>query len=456
MNEQDRVVLLESVRARTNVAPVSMLGVLAPPVLFTPFLLSENVYWLRIALWVFPTFCTMVARTIYSRRVISHIDNASEIELKRADRWLRISSVINQALVGSGIWLIQSQSTELLILPLFVTLLVVMFSMGVMSNLFSDFKSYAFSAPFLLGQPAIFWFLQPGFGYAAGIALVTAIILSYALVRHGSKIFRESILMRFEKNRLLQEVETQKSRTEAALAEAHAANQSKAFFMAAASHDIKQPLHAVGMLTDTLLMSDLPDSAMSILEKQRGSINRMTHLFDDLMDLSRFEGGMFDLRMQRVQAHELLQILDEEYSPLCERQGLDWSVHADAATLETDPDLLLRLLRNLLQNALRYTQEGQISCRATKRNEQVSFSVSDTGRGIAKADQHRIFDQFVRLQNGDEDTSGAGLGLAIVKYIGDALGANLSLESTPGQGTTFSVTLPLIPVDEPAVSGNQV
>lgn len=442
LSEQDRVVLLESLRARVTVAPIALLGVVVPPILFIPFLLYENVYWGRIALWVVPAFLAMSARTRYSRRIAPRLDTCSEAELISADQWLRASSIVNQALVGSGIWLIHSPSSEVMIGPLYVTLAIVMFSLGVMVNLFSDFKSFALSAPLLLGQPCIYWFTVPGFGFAAGAGLAIDTVLSYILVRNASRIFRESILMRFEKNRLLQEVETQKEKTEQALAEAHAATRSKAFFMAAASHDIKQPLHAVGMLTDTLLMSDLPDSAVGILQQQRRSISRMTSQFDDLMDLSRFEGGMFDMKPRPVEVAEIVQVLEDQFSPLCHDKGLAWSSSAGEATVITDPDLLLRLLGNLLQNALRYTDSGSIECHGAIEDDRVKFSVIDSGRGIAEADQARIFEQFVRLNGNADDTEGAGLGLAIVQYISNALGARIDLQSVPGEGSTFSVSLP--------------
>ncbi|MEX0943632.1 MAG: HAMP domain-containing sensor histidine kinase [Pseudomonadales bacterium] len=442
--EADSIVLLESVRARTSIAPISALGTFAPTILFIPFLLLQGVPLLMVAAWVVPAFFTTLARTLYSQRVIKDLDSRPLDGLVRADRWLRISSVTNQTLIGMGIWLIQSPTSEPLVLPLFVTLIIVTFSLGVMVNLFSDFRTYAISAPMLLGQPIIFWMLQEGFGWAIGTALLAATALSYALVRRGSEIFRESVLMRFETDRLLEQVESQKVIAEDALDEARAANESKAFFMAAASHDIKQPLYALGMLTDTLMMSELPTHANSILQKQRRSIDRMTHLFDDLMDLSRFERGVFELSFREVPSRELAQILDDEFEPLCREKGIDWQLKIEPVMLSTDPDLLMRLLRNLLHNALRYTDQGAIGCHAEVTDGLLKITISDTGRGIEQHDQERIFKEFIRLENPNDGNTGAGLGLAIVKYIADALDLDLQLNSQPGVGTSFHFAIPVV------------
>ncbi|HKI75430.1 MAG TPA: HAMP domain-containing sensor histidine kinase [Pseudomonadales bacterium] len=440
-NEEERVVLLESLRARTTVAPISLLGFILPPALFVPYFLIEHVSVLRIVMWVAAGFGCMFVRSTYARQMLPTLDSATFSELKSVDNRLLVSSIANQTAVGAGIWIIQSPTAPPLVVPLFVTIILIMFALGVMTNLFSDFRAYAVSSPFLLGQPIIFWLMQPQFGWAIATSLLLSILLSFPLVRRGGQIFRDSVLMRFEKNRLLEEVEHQKELTEAALEDARAANESKAFFMAAASHDIKQPLHAVGMLTDTLLMSELPPPTRSILEKQRISINRMRILFDDLMDISRFEAGAFELTRRTVDIREVVQLLDEEFSNQCADKGIAWHARSIPARVHTDPDLLVRLLANLLHNALRYTSSGSISCIGDEQNDKVAITIRDTGRGIAAEDQGKVFEQFFRVSSEEDGNIGAGLGLAIVRHVADALDIEVQLESEPGVGTQFRLLL---------------
>ena len=436
----DETVLLESVRARITVAPVSLLGIILPAVLFVPYVFSQDVPAFNTFAWVGGILVGMSIRTVFSRRVSLRIDEMSADELDHADRRLRLSSIVNQALMGSGIWLIQAPADDTLILPLFVTLLQTMFLLGVMTNLFSDFRTFAWSAPLLMGQTAAFWLTQGELGFAIAISMAIAMALMYALQWRASHIFRQSVLMRFEKDELLDDLEEEKAKTEDALAEAQGANRSKAYFMAAASHDIKQPLYALGMLTDTLLMSEQTEGTRSILGKQRRNINKMTFMFDDLMDLSRFEQGVYKIDSIWAGTSELREVLDDEFLPQCKEKGLKWTIDLPDARIMTDPNLLLRLCRNLLNNAVRYTDSGEVCFRAVSRGETLEFEISDTGSGIAEQDQPRVFEQFVRVEEGIRD--GAGLGLTIVKHIVDALGYDLRMDSEEGCGTTFRFSVP--------------
>jgi signal transduction histidine kinase len=263
------------------------------------------------------------------------------------------------------------------------------------------------------------------------------------LIKRGSNIFRESVLMRFEKDRLLAEVEEEREKTLIALMEAEEVNESKAFFMAAASHVIKQPLFSLAMLTDTLLMSDISESVREILHKQRSNISWMSQHFDALMDLSKFEGGIFEINYASVALTELGARIDDEFAPLCHEKGLDWQIHMDSVELTTDVDLLLRLIRNILGNAIRYTQAGVIRCQALAVGQQLEFTISDTGPGIAEPDQALVFKQYVRLENGGQERTGAGLGLAIVEHIDNVLDLQLQMKSVEGEGTSFSFTISL-------------
>ncbi|MDZ7685637.1 MAG: HAMP domain-containing sensor histidine kinase [Gammaproteobacteria bacterium] len=444
---EDSIVLRESIRARVSVAPIGTLGTFLPVAIFIPFLLSESVHWIRIVLWVSPAVLSVFARLLYSRSVLKDIDSRATAQLKRADRILRWNSVVNQTVVGMGIWLIQVPGSDSLLLALFVTLIVIMFAFGTMVNLFSDFATYAISAPLLVGQPALYWMMQDDFGWAIAIGMISGLLLSYSLVKRGSQIFRQSVLMRFEKNQLLAEVESQKSQAEAALEEARAANEARAFFMAAASRDIKQPLFALGMLTDTLLMSSQDEKTKTILERQRRSIDRMMALFDDLMDLARFEQGGYEVNLMPVPATELSIALDDELSTLCREKNLAWEMDIQPATLDTDPELAIRLIRNLLHNAARYTDTGKIACKGYAKGKSYILAVTDTGPGIAPEDQEKMFDRFRRLE-GTDDNTGAGLGLTIVRHIVDTLAIDLSLDSEVERGTTFRVEFPAYSGDE--------
>jgi signal transduction histidine kinase len=326
--------------------------------------------------------------------------------------------------------------------PLFMTLIVVIWSIGVLANLFSDFRTFIVSMPLMMGENAVFWLLQGDLGLSIGLSMILATVLMVMSVRRGSAIFRDSILMRFEKDAALNRVETERRNTQKALRQVQAANESKAYFMAAASHDIKQPLQALGLLTDTLLMSNPPASTAPILQSQRDSITQMTAHFDALMDMGRFEGGRFQLNISRFRLGDFASCIDREIASLCVANDLAWKLDMDNVLVSTDEALLLRLMRNLLTNAVRYTDTGVVSCRAKAADEWVEFEIADTGCGIAAEDQEVVFHEFVRLTKNGVRSSGAGLGLSIVKKIGQALDLELRMSSSPGVGTRFTFRLP--------------
>lgn len=441
-NTMEPIVLRESIRAKTTVATFSVVATFLSICLYFPFMVNQGVAYTSILLWAVPIMLLMTIRANLSKRIKAELADMSDAQLRQADWKLRVSSIVNQMTVGLGVWIVQSPSPDAIVVPLFMTLIVVIWSIGVLANLFSDFPTFIVSMPLMMGENALFWLLHGGMGVSIGLSMILAATLMVMPVRRGSAIFRDSILMRFEKDQALNRVETERRNTQQALRQAQAANESKAYFMAAASHDIKQPLQALGLLTDTLLMSDLPASTVPLLQSQRESISQMTVQFDALMDMGRFEGGRFQLDVSRFRLSKIAAAIDREMAPLCSASGLHWKLDIDDALVSTDEALLQRLLRNLLTNAVRYTDTGTVSCRATASEEWVEFEIADTGCGIATEDQEAVFGEFVRLSNSGARSSGAGLGLSIVRKVDQALGLDLQMSSTPGQGTQFTFRLP--------------
>ncbi|MEZ5570923.1 MAG: HAMP domain-containing sensor histidine kinase [Halioglobus sp.] len=439
------VVLRESIRARTIVAPVALLSTLTSILLYIPFLLSQDIRYLQIALWAVPIFVLILARTAFSRQILKRLDNCSEPELLRADQLLRVSSVSNQIVVGLGVWIIQAPDDNSFAVPLFMTLIVVIWAIGALANLFSDFRSVIYSLPFLIGSNAAFWMMQGDFGIAIGLSMLLAGCFMVLLAYRGASIFRESVLMRFEKDQLVQRVELEREKVQRALRDTQAADEAKAFFMAAASHDIKQPLQALGLLTDTLLMSNPSPVAVPILQRQRASISQMSAQFDALMDIGRFQAGHFSVQVSRVRLAKVLDRIDAEIAPMCADKGLTWRLNIDDVLVSTDEELLLRVLRNLLTNAVQYTDHGEVSCTTKMQPGFVFFAITDTGCGIAPQHHQSIFREFVRLGDSEPRSSGAGLGLSIVTKIDSALDMKLQMTSKEGEGTRFSFQLPVSP-----------
>lgn len=246
-----------------------------------------------------------------------------------------------------------------------------------------------------------------------------------------------------ERLSVLHAVTIERRKTEQALLKAQAANKSKEYFMVAAAHDIKQPLYALGIIVESLLMTDLPKPTASVVRSLRQSIKQMSQHFDALMDIGRFHGDSFDVNPTHFRLSQLADRIDQEISSLCAEKGLGWRLDMDDVLVYTDEELLLRLFRNLLVNAVANTASGEVCCFGKREGDVVKFLVSDTGTGMNEREQKVVIDQFSQPNKDNFVSTGMGLGLSIVANINRALGLGLQLSSVPLEGTQFRFRLPI-------------
>lgn len=226
--------------------------------------------------------------------------------------------------------------------------------------------------------------------------------------------------------------------------EAERANRSKSRFLAAASHDLRQPIHALRLFVE-ILRDELAGHARAgtLLTRIQSSVESMSAMFDALLDISRLEAGVIETRLQDFPAHGLLRQLELMFAPVAAQRGLRFGVIASSAWLRSDPALLDRLLQNLVSNALKYTQTGRVLVGCRRRSNGLSIEVWDTGPGIAPEHHREIFQEFFQVEGlGREDGKGLGLGLAIVERISGLLGHPIRVRSAPGRGSMFAVEVP--------------
>ena len=241
-----------------------------------------------------------------------------------------------------------------------------------------------------------------------------------------------------------------------ALAEATAVaeqiTRAQSRFVAAASHDLVQPLHAARLFIGNALVSSQDDAALrSLLEKADMAVDGAHKMLRALLNLSRLETGSFKPKLEAVDLGALLVSLEEEFAPQAEARGLALIVKPTTKWAYTERDLLRSILQNLLLNALRYTAKGRVVV-ATRlaRDGAIRIEVRDTGVGISPEKVETAFGEFSRLPEGRSMSEGAGLGLSIVSRIAQVLGHEVAVRSTPGLGSVFSVTLPSArPVQKP-------
>ncbi len=251
-----------------------------------------------------------------------------------------------------------------------------------------------------------------------------------------------------EANHNLQQEIAQREQIEHALRDARdaaeAANRSKDKYLAAASHDLLQPLNAARLLIATLRERRLPDVEQVLVERTHQALEGAEDLLTDLLDISRLDQAAVKPDVALYRLDEVFAPLVSEFQSVAQAAGLNLRVHMGRYAVRTDLRLLTRILRNFLSNACRYTDEGCILLGARRRGECLRLEVWDTGRGIAADRLEAIFLEFNQLDVGRAaDRKGVGLGLAIVERIAEILGYPIAVRSWPGRGSMFSIEVPL-------------
>lgn len=228
---------------------------------------------------------------------------------------------------------------------------------------------------------------------------------------------------------------------------AELANLSKTRFLAAASHDVLQPLNAASLSVSVLSDLQTTDRGKALVLQVERSLDTMNELLGTLLDISRLDAGVVEPIVENVPLRPILESLRSDFAPVAEKKRLRLHFRYSDLTVKSDRTILRRILQNLLSNALRYTSSGGVLVGVRKRADHVLLQVSDTGRGIAEDLQQDVFEEFHRgeIASGDLDSGGAGLGLglAIVKRMATTLDHKLTLVSKVDAGTRFQLAVPL-------------
>lgn len=226
--------------------------------------------------------------------------------------------------------------------------------------------------------------------------------------------------------------------------EAENANYDKTRFLAAASHDLRQPMHALGLFVSELYAKLTTPEQRQVVGKVEESVDALSNLLDALLDISKLDAGVVTPNVTAFSVETLLGRIAHDYVPLAERKGLSLRVVKNRTVVSSDPILLERMLVNLVTNAIRYTPVGGrvvIGCR--NQGDKLRIEVRDNGIGIPANEQQSVFREFVQLANKERDRSkGLGLGLAIVERIARLLGCEVAVCSAVNQGSTFSILVP--------------
>lgn len=224
--------------------------------------------------------------------------------------------------------------------------------------------------------------------------------------------------------------------------EAERANKANSAFLAAASHDLRQPVQALSLLNGALRRTVTNARALDMIESQEHSLTAMTNLLNSLLDISRLDAGAITPEIEDFPIQRLIDRLSAEFGRQASHKGLVFIAESCTSTICSDPNLLSEIIQNLVSNAIRYTEKGSVRLVCSYLDGHCRIEVRDTGIGIEKDQLEAIFQEFHQGTSPSASKEGFGLGLAIVRRLADLLEHEVGVESTPGKGSCFSVTVP--------------
>ena len=395
-------------------------------------------------------------------------------------KW-NLGTLSSAAMWGATAWLFYPSDQSIQQIGLIITIYTL--SVAVVPVLATQPKVFlAFSALCFLPLAARIASEGTLYGYELAGILVLGFGLTTVLARSYRQALRRAIDLKLHADDLTAQLQVEKSAAEAARAEAEGArveaegarsqaegarveaegaralaeiaNRAKTQFFTAASHDLRQPLHAMGLFAEALRQKNHDVEVAHLVNSINESVDALEGLFSELLDITRIDSGGVEVHPQHFAMSDILRRLRLHFEPVAFDKGLALRLRGGQHWAHADPLLVERILRNLVSNAIRYTADGTVLVSCRRKGDALLLQVWDSGVGIGQAQQARVFEEFYQVpatqevvphaakQAAAHERKGLGLGLAIVKRLADLLQAPLSMQSQLGRGTVFSLLVP--------------
>lgn len=363
-------------------------------------------------------------------------------DVRRWSRLLTATAFINGVAGGAAGWLF-FEGTGLQN-DAFLTMILGCWSAAAISTAGAyPITFYLFVVPFLL-PVTVQWFAMGGdVGVPLGSLLVLFCLLEVSFARDSGKMTLEAVRLKFANIDLIGKLERSNEEAQHQRDRAEAANLAKSRFLEAASHDLRNPLHAIGIYSRLLKDVARRGKAAVFAEDIATSVQALDSLFESLLDISRLDTGDIRANLERFPANRVLGRVAREANAKARAKGLDFRYVETHEVLVSDPLLFEQIVRNLVENALRYTPRGSVDVGMAVQGTNLVLTVSDTGPGIPVSEREAIFESYYRSDSArKQGTKGRGLGLAIVKRACGLLGAEISIDASPSGGSCFSISFP--------------
>lgn len=398
------------------------------PLLCIP-LFYEDADPLRFRWWLAYMFAATAVRTWTTGR-LEH--EAQKIKAPQTNlNWVTLGVGLIGLGWGLGWWLlVPDLSMENRMIYLYIT------TGGMFNSMFGYCVHwptfYSFTIPIM--GPAILSAFLPAhiFPWPFSIGIATLFVYVIRISRNFSRTYEDSIRLRLRNDKLYQDLATERDAS-------IAANTAKSSFIASASHDLRQPMHAVNIYLDSLHMEKIHTDEQKTIEKIKSSITTLNEMFESLLNISKLDSHTFRPSNRPFLLSDLTESLQEFAQPLASQKGLRLHFSGERGCVEGDMKVVHQILMNLISNAIHYTDQGSVHVEFKSDHGALTLLVADTGRGISPEDQAQIFNEFYRVDETRALHDGLGLGLSIVRRLCQLIDARIEVISERGQGATFTV-----------------
>ena len=441
--------LAESVRFTYDYMPAALAGYMAgvgvvamlfwsvaPMVLLVPWMV------------VFAVLCVVrvVVIRAFKRAAAAESSHWTLADWRRWYGYSNIGTVLSASMWGAAGWLFYDQGTALeqtgLIVIVYTYCAVGIPVLSIQRRLY-----LAFAALVFLPLLARIVMVGDRFHYLLAGELVLIISFTFVLANSYRQALQRAIDLKVQADELAAQLRTETLAADAARREAEIANRAKTQFFTAASHDLRQPLHAMGLFAEALRLRVHEPEVAQLVNSINESVDALEGLFSELLDITRIDSGGVEVNPQHFEVGDILRKLRLHFEPSAFEKGLALRLRGGQRVVHGDPLLVERILRNLVSNAIRYTDDGSVLVSCRQRGERMLLQVWDSGPGIREAERAKIFDEFYQVPHttavSPEQRKGLGLGLAIVKRLAALMDAPLTMRSVVGHGTVFTLELPI-------------
>lgn len=380
------------------------------------------------ALMTIQTLTRLWLHRLYERR------SPPDTEWRRWGTWFAVGTFVGGMTFGAGtIWMLPPGNSEMEMIAMLVIFAITAGAIGA----FSAYPPAFFVFFVAVSWAPVAWLLTRGdtLHITLGLLYIVWLATIAELARRSARVFTEAIRLRFDNLDLVADLRHKHEIAEEA-------NAAKSRFLAAASHDLRQPVHALSLFVAAAQAQPINPATRALLDHIDDSVRAMGQLFNGLLDISRLDAGVVEVNRASFPLQTIVQNVAREFEAQAHAKGLRLHTRTPDVFVNSDPLLLERILRNLVANAVTYTTRGGVFIGVRRRGDRVRLEVWDTGWGIAAEEHEQIFQEFYQVGNPERDrTKGVGLGLAIVKRLTTLLGHRIELRSKPGRGTRFTVEL---------------